>query len=867
MQSRIIWRAALLATVACAQNAGSPAQAQAQAQGAIDYDLPAQDLGDTLLAIAHLSGRDVLFAPESVRGRKAPAVKGRLSFDEAIRDALAGSPLTLEYRAGAALIRQQKTGSTSAANEEAAAATAITVTGTRIRGAGSASPVHVTTRGDLEQGGINDLADFTRVLPQNYAGGQNRAIAGSGEQGGQENLNDSSNLNLRGLGPDATLTLLNGHRFSYDGISQGVDISAIPVSAIERIEVVTDGASALYGSDAVGGVANIILRRDYEGLETTARVGAATDGGDVQQEYGLVGGHRWASGGFMLALDHEFQTPITAAQRDYTSGYDPSFYLTDRINQTSAVLTTHQQIGSILSFDLDGTLMDRSSFLQDPFTKSEDVHIDGLVSHMTTFSYSLTPTIRADLGSWQAGLSTTLADSRSLLHDRNYSRGVPNVGHELYEDNLKGIEATAEGPLFRLPGGDARLAFGGGLRAIWLHARQRVLRGSGFVTTKDWTERRKTQFAYGELSLPLIGPDQHFPLIQRLTLSGALRYEHWDGIASQTSPKVGAVYQPVRDITLRATWGKSFKIPTLRQSNQIQQAVLIPGFIFSPQPQPPGAPVLFLGGGSPNLKPERATTWSGTVEARPSFVAGLHLQATYFHIDYKDRIATPFTSVPSALYNPLYDDFITYNPSATEVNALIATIPGGLINETGAPFDPAEVGAIVDASLRNSERQRIHGVDLDADYRVDFGRSGKLLLSGSASHLVSSQQLSAGQPFLPLAGTIFHPPHWRGRAGMTWDSHGQSLSAFVNYVGPMIDNVFADLRRVSPFTTLDLTAILRSSVRTGPLHNVEFRLSALNIIDEKPHVIRIVYPGEAPYDSTNESPVGRFVGASVRKVW
>ena len=79
--------------------------------------------------------------------------------------------------------------------------------------------------------------------------------------------------------------------------------------------------------------------------------------------------------------------------------------------------------------------------------------------------------------------------------------------------------------------------------------------------------------------------------------------------------------------------------------------------------------------------------------------------------------------------------------------------------------------------------------------------------------------------------------------------------------------MFADLKRVSPFTTVDLTATLRPAVAAGPLHNLELRLSALNIFNAKPHVIRIVYPGEAPYDSTNESPVGRFLGASIRKVW
>ena len=201
------------------------------------------------------------------------------------------------------------------------------------------------------------------------------------------------------------------------------------------------------------------------------------------------------------------------------------------------------------------------------------------------------------------------------------------------------------------------------------------------------------------------------------------------------------------------------------------------------------------------------------------------------------------------------------------MNALIASIPGGLINQTGAPFDAAGVGAIVDTSLRNSERQRIHGVDFDGDYRIDLGRSGKLMLTASASYLKSEQQLAAGQPFLQLAGTIFHPPHWRGHGGLTWERNGLSLSAFVNYVGPNTDDVLADERRVSAFTTIDLTATLRSGVQTGPLHNVELRLAALNVLNQKPHVIRIVYPSEAPYDSTNESPVGRFLGASIRKVW
>ena len=77
MQGRIIWRAALLAAAACTMTAGHAAPAAMQGEPAIAYDIPAQDLGETLLSIARLSGHDILFSADAVRGRKAPAIKGR----------------------------------------------------------------------------------------------------------------------------------------------------------------------------------------------------------------------------------------------------------------------------------------------------------------------------------------------------------------------------------------------------------------------------------------------------------------------------------------------------------------------------------------------------------------------------------------------------------------------------------------------------------------------------------------------------------------------------------------------------------------------------------------------------------------------
>jgi outer membrane receptor for ferrienterochelin and colicin len=86
------------------------------------------------------------------------------------------------------------------------------VTGTRIRGATGPSPVVVMTRRGLEEQGIPDMACASRIIPQNFTGGQNPGVAGGGEQSGYNNINNSTTLNLRGLGSDATLTLINGRR-------------------------------------------------------------------------------------------------------------------------------------------------------------------------------------------------------------------------------------------------------------------------------------------------------------------------------------------------------------------------------------------------------------------------------------------------------------------------------------------------------------------------------------------------------------------------------------------------------------------------------------------------------------------------------
>ena len=848
--------------------------ANAQSPGQFSFDLPSERLSQALRDVAVRTGRNVIAPADLLGGQQSAPLSGTFTAEEAVARLLAGTGLRYRLVEGTLIVERAPFSETATATASAEpAASAITVTGTRIRGGGSASPVIVTSRQKLEDTGVTNLAEFTRVLPQNFTGGQNPGVAGGGTQGGFSNINNSATLNLRGLGPDATLTLIDGHRIAYDALDQGIDISAIPLSAVDRIEVIADGASALYGSDAVGGVANIILRRDYDGLETTARIGAATQGGDVQQQYDLVGGRRWASGGFMLALDHSRTTPIYADQRAVTRNLDPSLTLTLRNVQTSAVLTGHQQLTDGLSLEFDGYAMQRNSRKQSPFLPDADVHVFGLTTAPQLRSYALTPTLHAELPrNWLGSLSVTRAVSQTRIETAQWSDNSAFRSRLIYQNSLSGVEGTAEGPLFTLPGGDARLAIGGGARKLALHVDISDHIDGALIPYQVFTERRTVEFAYGELSLPLVGPDQHLPLVNRLSLSAALRYERWKGIDKDTTPKLGLIYDPSPDATIRATWGKSFKVPTLYQVNEILQGVLFPAYFFSPQPQPPlpdGATVLLLGGGNPNLRAERATTSSASLELHPRVLDGFNARATWFDVDFRDRIASPIDDVLSALANPFYRDLIVFNPTVEQVEALISTLPQGLSNQTGQPFDPASVAAIVDTALRNSAHEHVRGLDLSADYRIALGPRDKLLLSAAATYLKSDRQLTSSQPRIPEAGTIFNPPHWHGRASAIWQAPHSEVAAALNYVGSVRDTRYPDGSRVGPFVTLDVSAAWRTGEQSGPFRNVELRISALNLLDEKPDRIRNPVPeSEAPtYDSTNQSAVGRFVSVSIRKTW
>ncbi len=191
----------------------------------------------------------------------------------------------------------------------------VVVTGSRIRSADveTAQPIIVMDRTQIEHQGFNSVADILQNLPEAGSPDISRSsVLASGENVG------GYYIDLRNMGANRTLILLNGKRLGAT-TSGYQDLSQIPVSAIERIEVLKDGASAIYGSDAIAGVVNIITRRNFDGAEASAYVGQYGQGDGDKQTYSMtMGGHN-DRGSITFSAEYSKEDPVWASDRSYSA--------------------------------------------------------------------------------------------------------------------------------------------------------------------------------------------------------------------------------------------------------------------------------------------------------------------------------------------------------------------------------------------------------------------------------------------------------------------------------------------------------------------------------------------------------------------
>ncbi len=858
---------AIASAVVAATFFSSSAWAQEQER---QFDIPTQSAATGVAVLGQQAGVQVLAAHKALRGKQTGAVRGTMSVDQAFAALLANTGLTAKqtgaktYTVVPMQATATKGGPETGEVQAGEVVPEVVVTGTNIRGeAALTSPLQSYSHQEIEDQGNVTLAQFARTLPQNFNSTNGETAALGNVPGASKNGSFAAGFDLRGFGAGSTLVLINGRRVAPSG-SDGsfVDISAIPLAAINRVDVVTDGSSAIYGADAVGGVVNIVLRDHYQGAETSVYSDVPTNGGGSQIGVSQLIGKSWGSGSVMIAADYDKTQPVYASQRNFVppTTYPLPYMIAPR-NETESVFgNVNQQLSDRISLFLDGSYSHR--------TFEEDTSLlRFIVSHINgdTTSYATTGGADIKIGStWFADLSGSYAGTKQESND---------VGSGFFTSLTTANQRTTLGSGEIKIGGDTLQLPGGALKVVMGYERRYESFDSadnyhGALLSTSTSLARNVDGLFGEASLPLVDDSNAVPGLRKLLLSAAIRYDHYSDAGGATSPKLGALWSPVSDLSFRGTWGRSFRPPLLSQLDPAGQS-----FELTPFPKPSGGDIntLYAVGSNPLLVPERSTSISVGMDVKPKAIPGLDVSIDYFNIDYRNRIAPP--PVLGSQINAFYDasslgQFLSYPANPAFVAAAYAT---GRVRSTSR-LTESDVQATFDDRLNNIARSKTSGLQFNATY--SFGAGVSQFVFGVNGNWIFDlkEQSTATSSYVELADTEFEPAKFRMNATVGWHRGPLSVSTVVRYVGSYNDTLVRPFGRVGYWLTDDLNIAYDLGKPGGGhlLSGFRVALSVLNIADTAPPVLHasptsgILNNG---YDPANASGIGRTISLRLTKSW
>lgn len=855
------------ACVAAVAAAMYPSAAIAQRTAEIDFALPAQALADALRAVALRSGTDVIVASDVVAGRQAPALRGRFTPEGAVRQLLAGSGLQLR-RVGASLVVVGEDGQRAQADDGEVDTGQIVVTGTNLRGARPTSKLIVIARETIERSGATSVDQLMRTVPQNTQGGNNKENA-LVTRPDASTTDHGAGLNLRGLGQRATLVLVNGHRLAPSGAGAYVDVSLIPVTALERVEILTDGASAIYGSDAVGGVINLILRDRYDGAETALQAGTTTQGGGQLLQLSQTFGQDWESGHGLLSYEYRREEEVRTSQRSEPIGLRPDTFLLPRERRHSILATLSQNLAPALTFDLTGTMARRTTARTDvPVVSNLPIFVRARANSYTLageFDYAFANGWRAQIGGNHALLKTT------QRQDQPGNASAPLANARDVRNAISGASLKLDGSLLDLPGGPLRMALGGEIR----EERYKDAFRSSFLPRSVKRGDRAVRSAYAEVLVPVFGPANRQPGFERLQLSAAARYDDYSGTGSNVDPKLGIAWSPLPGLDLRGSYSTAFRAPLLAEAIGAYTILLAPArsFYVNPAQAPAGSIIAVLQGSNPAVQPETSRNWSLGGEWSLPQAPGLTLSLNYYRIRYSDRIASP-TNRAVVVGDPAFASIVNLTPDAGAVAQLFAG--AAQISDFSGPnfsrgnAQPADVDVVLDTRVNNTAVTRTKGLDFGLRYGFKLGRSA-IALDANVTHIIQFEdQLTVNSPTIVTVDRPYRPLDWRGRGGLTWTMGGWSVSGFVNHADGYLDDRRPARVAVAAHTTVDLN--LAYSVpgdATSPLRGTRVALYVENLFDNHPPRLAPDPTGTAGvgYDPINATVRGRYMALQLRKSW
>lgn len=465
----------------------------------------------------------------------------------------------------------------------------------------------------------------------------------------------------------------------------------------------------------------------------------------------------------------------------------------------------------------------------------------------------------------------------------------------LYDFNVK-----MDGTVATLPGGNLKLAVGAANRHEEYSGEDPIgVPGDlGFTEPNYQSAGRTVDAIFAEAAVPIIGADNAVPGIQKLSLSLAGRYDHYSDFGGTTNPKYGIVWSPVQDVSLHGSYGTSFHAPQLSDMYAIDtRATVAPSTTTSvlPPGMTPGVETVGIAGGAPNLKPETARTASFGVDYSPSYLPGFKATATYFMIRYANEVEIP-PNTPVNFYIPsLSNKLYTYNETSPGVYAPLtpaqiqsvlggvrSTYPGGL-----SALPP--VYLITDLERNNLGESDIDGWDFDFHY-VDHMSAGTMTLDLSGEYFVKFQtQLAPGTPYINnlTSGLQYYQNDagaqsiipWHAHATAGWQSGPLSTQAVVSYTGHYnyaysqynyslnpAGTATPTTQWVSPFVTVDMSAMWSFQDQSGALKNAKVQLNVYNILDQRPPM-QYITGASGGFASESANPLGRTIRLGFTKDW
>lgn len=957
------------------------------AQEARDFNIPAGSLRDALNSYAAQADQQIFFSRDLVNGLRSQGLRGRYAPAAALESLLRGSGLSWSEARPGVIVLRRGAGMASSVNH-AAELEEIVVTGSLIRSSGDlASPVVMLDRDALDQRGFGTVAETLINLPQNYAGSATPVVQAALSDAAASNTVYATGVNLRGLGAGSTLTLVNGRRLAGTGSrAEFADVSALPSAAVERVDVLLDGASALYGADAVAGVVNVIMRRTFDGHESRLRVSAAQGGGEDVQVSHLVG-RSWSSGAAYLSYEHQSANGLSSLDRDYTrdgdlrpfggtdhrafysapgnivafdaatSSYVTRFAIRPNASGTAqtpsdfAAGATNLQ-STLLGVDLLPSLERHSAYgslrqsLGDRLELTADLRYSlrtndiatgaaggifsvsstnpffvsptGATSHTIAYSFArelgparsharsesmgFTIGARYDLtADWSiegyVAQASERADYRlaNRVNSRYLNEALGNLPDDpatpyraavdgyfnLFGDGTANSRAVldfigsgsaggrersrsssanmmAQGPVWRLPGGNLMLAMGAQLR-------EEAFDTGGFTFQSAATpflyssprRERSVSAAFAEVRAPLVGPDNARPGIRGLVLSVAGRVEDYDEFGTTTNPKFGVVWTPMEGLGLRTSWGTSFRAGSLPQ--RFDPTGVSTAFLA--RENGTTALTLLLTGGNADLKPETSETFTAGLDYRGKGAGRPAFSLNYFETRFSDRIARPVNeNLYGALVDPNLRPFVTFvSPGTVAADLALVESFSGLPGFSGL-YPANTYGAIVDSRWVNTGAVRVSGLDLSASYEWDTG-AGLLAFDTSASLILDYEtRPTPTAPVRQVAGLIGYPVKLRARSGVTWSQGPVRLGVHWSHVDDYKDFAGA---KIDAWNTLD--AQFSWSVGRAPFEGLTLLASVQNLLDEDPPFY------DAPlgfgFDAGQASLVGRVVSLQLIQRW